>query len=458
MIPRRLLLFLPAALVILVSGSAYAQTPPTLVEKRVKDLGTVPQATSLVTISPDGEHLAWVIQRDDGHHLVCDGKESSGYDGGVEIVGFSPDGTRLAYKAWRGSEFFMGFAGREGRPLAGFQLVFAPRGEGFAQVVRQHEQSWVIHNGEAGPHFTYVSKLVFSPDGTRLAYRVRDGNRCRVVLDGRKGPPYDRLGDLTFSPDAKRFAYVASVIGAQNRSFIVCDGQEGPNFSHVDKPVFSPDGKRLAYLARARYRGNLLVCDDKVVAEDIGLLHKLSFSPDGRRLAFAGGDLKEQSVTCDGKKHDGTYEAVSELVFSPDGNHLAYAAARGNKWKVICDARGSVKEYDTWTFKKWDSPPGWMQPVPEKPMFSADGKHLFFKVRRERKPQTADRPVTLRRSLVIVDGVEGPEHDDLWLPESFRCYPEKLRCVVADRREVSLVEVDWPADRTWQDAFKALKP
>ena len=46
----------------------------------------------------------------------------------------------------------------------------------------------------------------------------------------------------------------------------------------------------------------------------------------------------------------------------------------------------------------------------------------------------------------------------MWIPPISREGHEKMRVVVLDKGEASLVEVDWPADRTWQDAFKTAKP
>ncbi len=84
--------------------------------------------------------------------------------------------------------------------------------------------------------------------------------------------------------------------------------------------------------------------------------------------------------------------------------------------------------------------------------FSPDGLHLAAVVRDN-------------SHAVVLDGLRGPTHEWIHIPE--RWYdPEtkKLRYVVFDRghlpnvQKVSLVEAEWTIWRTWEDVFKPKAP
>ena len=86
----------------------------------------------------------------------------------------------------------------------------------------------------------------------------------------------------------------------------------------------------------------------------------------------------------------------------------------------------------------------------DKPAFSADGKHLFFKGERKLRPKTNKR-------FMVCDAVEGPQHEFLWIPKDFQAYPDRLRYIVADEGEAWLVEVEWPKDLDWTNGLKPVK-
>lgn len=168
-----------------------------------------------VDLSPDGNHLAYLAQRGKSIFLVKDGvempfpehdmrshlivaKNGRTYNTGMfkdrffaivdgektgktydEITepAFSPDGTRLAYAARRGGEWF------------------------------------VVVNGVEGTSFDKVVAPLFSPDGIRLVYRVRDQEKRYVVVadaNGRilqKQKHYELIWAPVFSSDGKSVAY-----------------------------------------------------------------------------------------------------------------------------------------------------------------------------------------------------------------------------------------------------------
>ena len=84
--------------------------------------------------------------------------------------------------------------------------------------------------------------------------------------------------------------------------------------------------------------------------------------------------------------------------------------------------------------------------------FSPDSEHLGFAVARGGK------------KLLVCDGIEGPEHDEILIPERFADVPGKLRYVTIDAgketgtKDFYLVEVDWPAGLNWQNRLKPPEP
>ncbi len=95
------------------------------------------------------------------------------------------------------------------------------------------------------------------------------------------------------------------------------------------------------------------------------------------------------------------------------------------------------------------------------PGFSADGQHVFAKGFRGQPPNRSpfgNRARNDRRYFIVCDGIEGPSHDGLWLPEDSRNHAKRLRYVVQDGDRLRLMEMAWPKDRTWQDAVDNAAP
>ncbi len=86
----------------------------------------------------------------------------------------------------------------------------------------------------------------------------------------------------------------------------------------------------------------------------------------------------------------------------------------------------------------------------DSPGFSADGQHVFAKAFRG---PLGGRTRDNSHHFIVCDGIEGPSHDGLWIPEDFKNHAKRLRYVVQDDDRLRLMEWVWPKDRTWQDAI-----
>jgi WD40 repeat protein len=426
-------------------------------------------------VSPNGERVAYVMIESDEAILVCDDKEGPRWDS-IQNVGIAPpspmnlilrdgqrpfsrDSQRLPYQATGAGQTFLVFAGEDAKPLAtpgALRAVYPPDGTRYAYPVEGANGQWFVCDGKEGPHYAGVEFGTFSPDGKRFAYAAGDdkGNRF-VVLDGQPLQAYGKIGTLTFSPDGKRLAYI---VGQSGNQLVVCDGKEGRRYADVRDPVFSPDGKSLAYWAFSAPRTSpgpvpsLVIWDEKEVAQLRGE-PRLTFSPDSRVLAcgnsggemYRFGDKSDHLATSD--------DSASRPVFSPDSQHLAYAIGKDMKWRLCVDGKNLSGTFDPENAVSYIS--GFSgdrtRMLLDSPGFSADGQHVFAKGFRG---PPAILPPANRSYFIVCDGIEGPRHDGLWLPEDFRNHSKRLRYVVQDGDRLRLMEWTWPKDRTWQDAVE----
>jgi hypothetical protein len=440
-------------------------------EVLIKELGTAPGESrrgtqySPLLVSPNGERVAYIMREANRAILVCDGKEGPVWDS-ITHVGittkspFSRDGRRLPYQATRDEQAFLVFAGEEAKALSSpgaGNAVYPPDGTRYAYPVGGQ---LFVCDGKEGPIYQEVghSIYLFSPDGKRFAYPAADQTGKRfVVLDGQPLKAYEKISYLTFSPDSKRLAYVA---GLDGKEIVVCDGKEGKRYPKVFSPIFSPDSQSLAYWAWSVKpvfpdpATNLImyvIRDEKELAQLRGE-PRLAFSPDSRILAcgtyggemYRFGDKSERLTT--------GYESASAPVFSPDGQHIAYAIGKGMKWRLCVNGKSLSGTFDPEDGEFWEGfDSGGFEMILDSPGFSADGQHVFAKgFRGPLGGRTRDNS----HHFIVCDGIEGPSHDGLWIPEDFKNHAKRLRYVVQDGERLRLVELAWPKDRSWQDAVE----
>ncbi|MBU0609105.1 MAG: hypothetical protein KKI08_14560 [Armatimonadetes bacterium] len=114
--------------------------------------------------SPDSQHLAYVVRKDDKTSVVRDGAVVSTSDAGATNVVFSPDSQRMAYHTvageWKGGKHA------------------------------------VVVDGVAGEEYDWVGGMCFSPDSKHMAYVAWRDKKYTAVVDGKVGGWYARiLGD-----------------------------------------------------------------------------------------------------------------------------------------------------------------------------------------------------------------------------------------------------------------------
>jgi WD40 repeat protein len=290
-----------------------------------------PDGTRLVTSSDDGEVKVWDVTPTGGGHewLTVPGAGGLAYspDGARLAVG-SEDGDVHVYDATNGKEMLV-LKGHQGRVNA---IAFDPSGSTLATAgfVDGKARVWDATSGDE------LAKV----DQARSQRYA--GGRCPLYRTS-----LEQVFDVAFSPDG---AVLATGGWGGPSSTLVWDPATGERFSLLfEDPEqdpwgrsvdFSPDGRLVAG------EGS----DDVFVwsVEGAGLVARmrapqvtaLSFSPDGRRLATGsldGGLTVWEART--GRQLDaltGNLGQVMDLAFAPDGASLATSSSDGTLrlWEV----------------------------------------------------------------------------------------------------------------------------
>jgi Tol biopolymer transport system component len=322
--------------------------------------------------SPDGSHLAYAANRGGKHQesiyvvsggewfVVLDGKKGETFDWVGHTCGeggwptFSPDGSRLAYKAQRGKKWFMVV---DGKREEGFDLLFGPAFTPDSRHVEysaENGKDWLlIRDGKrvTDNHPAIIAQAV-SPDGAHYAYACVDqSKRWSVFVDGAPVGSFDFAYAPTFSKDGKRVAYLAHEGDDQ---FIIVDGHRGASFEHVGAPIFDADGKDPIYVAgsgKKRFvvwgatRGEEF---DAIVTSDWNAICPLLRSPKSSMVAYrarVGGEYDSQNqeyvgaqwFVVVGDRKLGPFDQVWDPKFSPDGKKVAFGALKGRDlwWRVV---------------------------------------------------------------------------------------------------------------------------
>ena len=232
--------------------------------------------------------------------------------------------------------------------------------------------------------------IVFENGGYLWKYNVPRATCSRVPVTladddvwsrAEQGNGSRHLTEATLSPDGKR------IVAVGRGDLFLLPADKGPVFplsetpqSHERSVAWSPDGKQVAWLSDAtgEYQVWAAPADDLQDAKPLttfanGYPSGLMWSPDSKRLYFTTEKRDLYELKADG----GTPErilvsetsGIRSFTLSPDGEWGAYAVALPNRVSAVylydVDKRVSYPVTDRW----YDA---------GQPLFSQDGKYLFF--------------------------------------------------------------------------------
>jgi hypothetical protein len=213
-----------------------AQVSPIALEETI--LGTLPgKIRGELQVSPNNRHVFAHIATGNEWALYRDGELVGRYDGKLPSVTYRPVGVQLQYS--RDGEHYAFIAERNGKHFVVHDGIEGPAHDEIAHlrlsatgnvaytVGRSGEQR-LVFNGQIGPAYSEV-RGDFSPDGQHFVSIASTGSTSQIFVDG--VPQIEAIPDTAagieitaqkFSPDSQHFAFVAS---SSSGSRVVLDGK-----------------------------------------------------------------------------------------------------------------------------------------------------------------------------------------------------------------------------------------
>ncbi|HUJ44814.1 MAG TPA: hypothetical protein VLW52_14535 [Opitutaceae bacterium] len=386
------------------------------------------QKIASVTVSPDGEHIAFVAPKGSRFVAVIDGQPGDRFDG-IGNSNLSAEANAFTFAAVGGHYRYLGRSGEQfhvvidGQSLPGYdifsQTCFSPDGKQCAFVGENnvHSDYHVVVNGVPSPSYrSEIKGLQFSAAG-HVAYvadttdKTTNGYRRFVVLDGKPEAPFADILNFQFSADGRHWAYA----GRDNaiplhygdpkppeKSHLMVDGKELGTFESVLKVLLSADGRHIAYLAST---GTGMVvgldlqtwpCLATNGSAIMTATSSLTMSADGKKVAWIQQGQYSAQVFVNGKA-GASYDSIQQLSFSPDGQHLYCfgfkRTAQGESIFVAADD-------DEWG--PYSRTVNGAEVAAFRFVFSPDGKHVAF--------ESGDG----KNCFVVRDGKSGAPYDHVY--------------------------------------------
>ena len=241
--------------------------------------------------------------------------------------------------------------------------------------------------------------IVFENGGYIYKYNVKSGECSKVSIRLTDDNLYSRtaigdasgyITDASLSPDGKR------VIAAARGDLFMLPAEKGPVFhlaatpaSHERGVSWSPDGKTIAWISDAtgEYQIWAAPADDITSARALtdfanGYPTGLKWSPDSKKLYFNTEKRDLYELAVDGGKPERILSSetsgIQGFTLSADGTWAAYSVALPNEVSAIF-------LYDVAKRQSYPVTDRWYNAM--SPLFSQDGKYLFFASARDFKAQ-----------------------------------------------------------------------
>jgi tricorn protease len=217
--------------------------------------------------------------------------------------------------------------------------------------------------------------------------------RVRAVNDEiRDADPAGQV-DYALAPNGKRALFSARgdifSVPAENGATRDLTATEGADEDH---PAWSPDGRTIAYTTDRTGGQQIAIRPAEGGAETVlttfsqGYLYGPLFSPDGKTLAFSDGAHKLWIQRVDGGPPrvvaEDRFGEIHDQAFSPDGRWLAFSL-------TAYDRRRDLYLYEIAAGKATRLGDG--GEIDQGPVWSADGKYLYFASNRHENPVPTDQ-------------------------------------------------------------------
>jgi len=322
-----------------------------------------------------------------------------------------------------------------------FHVMFNPYGKAVAYLASVGDQAHVVYNGKPGKSHQGAKfvALEISPDGQSIFYGYKIDEKSYAVLDGMQTGPFDEIGPPTFSPDSRHIAYE---IRRGTTWYIICDSLTSqPAHSYYEKPVFSADSSKIMFIENTNeeLKKRVVISSTKfkqlaafpAIAQPIALSATKSRvavvnEKDGKKLVL------DISIDNPGEVKEGRlYDSVRHMAYNRDGSSLTYVATKGLESYLVLDGKeerlpagdlpwppvirpgnqgagivisGKDGAYLHQAFIKNGIKIKHFKEIAEL-VYSKDGK------------QQAHGAIKNEKFMAVVNGVEGPLFDRVFMPE-----------------------------------------
>jgi hypothetical protein len=337
--------------------------------------------------SADGEHYAFIGERNGKQFIVHDGAEGPPYDELSRPL-LSSTGERVAYVVGHSPERRLIVDNQVGPAFDDVGGKFSPDGRHFVSTTSTGvarclfldgaPQIEPIEEGDAKYGHLSIVDAKFSPDSQHLAFVTYIGQKSRVILDGKTVGSYPGgIDRLTFSADSRHLTFETGqgVANKQSRTLVVDGVAKALGDTSIGLPflAWSSDGRHLAYAERRDNRANYPVPDaslrggiwpcptacwrmvldgkESPAYYDLDAVNA-RFLTDGR-LVYSAFDGK-QWITRIG---DERIEGLRMIAITPDGAHRAFAPDVASN-PFILDGTRFIETASSCCFPRFSGPAG----------------------------------------------------------------------------------------------------
>lgn len=362
-----------------------------------------------------------VLADTSGEHRILNVTAPSSHGSANYTIVFSRTGSAVAYKAERDGQRYVVLNGSGGKLYQEVSdMTFSPDGKRFAYIAQMDGKSFMVVDNHEEAAADAVGAPLFSSDSRHLLYYAKRNNRWHIVVDGKSEPASYTIYDQFFNKDGSRIISLEQAdsdenspysllkirdldlklikslrLIASNRIFnadrsrmvAVSDSSgkkrlvelsfdnidsitEGPLYDSVSLPAFGSDGVTVAYIAGKGGKRYLVfggkeillpegeIAEPPVVNVAKGEAAVIVASAGGYEVCFAtAGGLKKKR-----------YQEAAFLKYSRDGAAYAHVVVNRKLQQYVVNGK-----------------PGPAFDKSLAPLFSADGKYIVCRVRKDSK-------------------------------------------------------------------------
>jgi Tol biopolymer transport system component len=299
-----------------------------------------------IAFCPNGSKVAYSVVGSFNNMSIWvnDNKISPDFHDTYEVA-FSPDCSTVAYSAITHRDLDPKASGKYSIWLNGIRLspegsdayperpLFSPDGSKVAYRAWVGKKSSVwINDKRVSPEFDgeILPDLTFSPDGSRVAYTVVHEKLRSIWINGKR--QFNNAGNPVFSPDGSKVAYYSY----ENKSVYINDKKVSLEISFSHGLVFSPNGSKVAYYVYEGKKRSVWINDKRVSPEfSADLIYDLVFSPDSSSVAYR--------LTYLGK-HESVW--INDKKASPDLRRIKFAKEHFNRTGEVIFAGLNIEKQE----------------------------------------------------------------------------------------------------------------